>query len=269
MIPLRMTRIPFNGTCWMTWDEIHLARTIATVFLVMKKGRPQRDPNGRYAVKTKGMPFEALPFRYLDWLVCQDWIYGEFRTRLISYLTHPRNAQYLDELFEPQLGNVKPATQRPGNSKNPIVTFGNQTAAEAEPTRPDYHSDKWHGQPMPKEQRDEPRKPWMNVKRAWSIAVDMLLLFEQAQDINDLLEISPEQIAELAEACTMLPDEVVSQLRVAWKNIRSKPAFADSTYFWAEYAQISPADLSFLRHPVGEETVMGTIDRILPERKAS
>ena len=222
MIPLRMTRIPFNGTCWMTWDEIHQARQIATVFLVMKKGKPQRDPNGRYAVKTKGMPFEALPFRYLDWLVCQDWLYGDFRTRLIKYLTHPRNAQYLDEIFGPAPGTVKPPTQRPGHSKNPIVTYGTQPQCEAQPSKPDYHSDKWHGQPMHQEEKDEPRKPMMTLCRAWSIAVDMLLTFQAAQDINDLLEIDPERISDLAEACKKLPAEVVSELRAAWKKVRGQ-----------------------------------------------
>src|SRR5260370_28770902 len=141
MISLRMTRIPFNGICWMTWDEIPLARKIATVHFELHKGRSKRDPGGRVAVKVKAMPFEALPFRYLNWLVGQDWLYGEFRKRLIAYLTHPRNAQYLDEVFH-------------------------QGHWEPEETPADQRNDPCHGQPMPKPAQDEPRKPLMNVYRS-------------------------------------------------------------------------------------------------------
>lgn len=227
MISLRMTQIPFNGTCWMTWDEIHLARKIATVHLEMKKGKPIKDPGGRFAVSTKGLPFEALPFRYLDWLVGQGWLYGEFRSRLIAYLSHPRNAQYLDEVF--RMGHW-----------------------EAEETPADYHTDRWHGQPMPKAEADPPRKPRMNVFRAWQLAADFALYFEQAQDVNDLLEFDPEKVADLAEALTMLPPSVGKTLRAQYATIRKQNAYTDDTYFWAEYAEISPAELQAQRQAVRE-----------------
>ena len=218
MIPLRMTLIPFNGTCWMTWDEIHLARKLCTVRLEMHKGKPKQDPGSRFAVKTKGMPFEALPFRYLDWLVCQPWLFGDFRKRLIAYLSHPRNAQYLDEVFH-------------------------QGHWEPEQTPADQRNDRWHGQPLPKPEPTEPRKPLMNVYRAWQLAAEMSLLFDSCQDVNDLIEIDPEKVKDLAEALTMLPEAVGQQLRKQYSTIRKQNAYADDTYFWAEYAEITPAEL--------------------------
>jgi hypothetical protein len=138
---LSHTIIPFEGTCWVTSEELGIARRCnGFARLVLADGRPLRDNGGRVLLRTHLMTFDALPLRYLDWLSGQDWLYGEFRERLTRYLKNPAIQRELEDLFpDPDDDSRRPLFM----SSLPI---GDRHATFCTVNCHRWH--RWHGQPL-------------------------------------------------------------------------------------------------------------------------
>lgn len=47
--------------------------------------------------KHKGKTLDETPLLYLDWIVGQEWIYGETKKRIVEYLSDPVIAKELEK----------------------------------------------------------------------------------------------------------------------------------------------------------------------------
>jgi hypothetical protein len=226
IVPLSFTRIPFDGTCWMSRQEIQQARkAVSRLFLV------STQPNAfdQLLVRTKGLPFDVLPLRYLDWLAGQPWLYGEFKDRLERYLKKPCIQRELDSLFPDESACIQ----------------GGQGDVWCSTEERVHHT--WHGQPMPEEFipiSDDP--PPMKPYTAWKVAADFLSFLDTHDDPHDLLDID---FHELAQACRLLPAGPVQHLRHAYKSWRQqvrKARFqsANASVLWNPEPNANPHDFS-------------------------
>lgn len=103
--------IPFQGTCWLTREQLQEAMKFGPVKLEgscaqynnSNNWKPITDVSGtaphRWLVKTQGMQLQQLPMKYLDYLAGQPWLYGAFEQWLYVYLERESSQLLLkDEL---------------------------------------------------------------------------------------------------------------------------------------------------------------------------
>lgn len=164
-------------------------------------------PFGAFA----GKAFDETPLGYLDWLIGQDWLYGEFKTRLTKYLSHPIVVRELEALFPEDWDD----------SRQPAFTV-------------QQFYDRWHGQPMPKEVRDETVRH-MTRTEAWDVAAD---LANWCGEVEDPVEVLEMDFGKIKEACSLLPAKTATMLRNMYvacrERLRKVPLVSDEIKIRAE-----------------------------------
>lgn len=139
-------------------------------------------PFGQY----RGQTFDQVPLGYLDWLGSQDWLYGEFKTRLHQYLSRSCIEQELSYMFR--------------DRELDASDFSIQ----------DQLKDKWHGQPMPPAPEPWDWQPDNRRMPLWDLAADLSIAIDHCETVDqlDLLE-RDERIPKLST----LPKQVMDRIR--------------------------------------------------------
>ena len=154
----------------------------------------------------KGKYFDSIPLEYLDWLVGQDWIYGELEKRLVRYLKHPVIRREIELLFPDR-------------------------EIEAYPER--NRNDPWHGYTMPKEDRE--LHDWYPERirpgKAWEVIADFVFYMETHNEPNDLIELpfEWERISSALNAVKKSTRDRVRETYISWrKKLRDAKFINDS-----------------------------------------
>lgn len=188
-LPISQTRILFNATCWLYWDQVH--RNNRALFPVIrdKDGKPVRNQWDQYQVSLRGVTFDQAPLKYLIYLSEQPWLYGSFKARLDRYLAHPTIQKLIDlEFPDPE-----------DDSDQPAFTVQSTYARQC---------------PMPKEER-EPGARRRTASWAWGLIADLLVKLESAPQLAGSEVINMD---EVREAIKLLPKAVADHLRTTFRE---------------------------------------------------
>lgn len=168
-----------------------------------------RVPFGKYA----GEVFDTVPLGYLDWLIGQDWLYGEFKKRLLLYINRPAIQRELEELFpDPE-----------DDSRRPLFFGSDPGPLSCKLDCPHRH--RWHGQEMPKALEPIDWQPPSHCQRwfaAWQTVADFIAFLDscfqsEKYDLHDLLELD---FAALKAALPHVTPQAANKAREKYRAYR-------------------------------------------------
>lgn len=176
--------------------------------------------------------FRQTGLGYLDWLSGQAYIYGDFRKRLIAFLSYPSIARQLDELFpDPDddsrsmcIGQMVPMKREVTVSYVPTRTDSKQgfkkgqlyqvTGIITERAFERYMSQRDGTHPsrhenvgcLAQDPIDDFIPKQMRFVKAWSVIVDFIVFIDECfgAERYDLEELASIDFAELKQACQLI-----------------------------------------------------------------